>query len=165
MKRKKLKWSDVPWTSFEPGVHRDDPTIPYALKVAAAGDLVFLNSRYQVDLTYHRDHPWGLMAELSIKTRDKQAHHDWRDLQRIKNELLGPEWEGVEVYPAESRLVDTANQYYLWCFEKFRFPFGFQERVVAEGAWKNSVQRPFDHGARPADCLTAEAWAKKAGVR
>jgi hypothetical protein len=36
--------------------------------------------------------------------------HDWRDLQRIKNQLVGPECEAVELYPAESRKVDTANQ-------------------------------------------------------
>ena len=28
----------------------------------------------------------------------------------IKNLIVGPEHEGFEIYPAESRLVDTANQ-------------------------------------------------------
>ena len=156
MKRKKPKIQAIKWTAFEPA------TLPDNVPPVAACDLVYLNSRYQVNATYHRDHPWGLMVELSIKTRDKQAYHDWRDLQRIKNEVLGPEWEGVELFPAESRLVDTANQYYLWCFEKFRFPFGFPGRLVAEGGYRGSVQRPFEPGSRPSDCLTAAEWAAAA---
>jgi len=28
--------------------------------------------------------------------------------------IVGEEHEAFEVYPAESRLVDTANQYHLW---------------------------------------------------
>ena len=61
--------------------------------------------------------------------------HDWRDFQRIKNELIGEEYEGVELYPAESRRVDTANQYHIWVAKniEFRFPFGFNERVVDDG--------------------------------
>jgi hypothetical protein len=42
---------------------------------------------------------------------DGQAIHDWRELQRIKNEIVGDEIEAVELYPAESRLLDTANWY------------------------------------------------------
>ena len=69
------------------------------------------------------------MIHLSIRRQDRGAAHDWRDFQRIKNELAGPEWEAVEIYPAESRLVDAANQYHLWCFP-FQLGFGFRERLV-----------------------------------
>ena len=51
---------------------------------------------------------------------------DWRHFQQIKNELLGEECEAVEMYPAESRLVDTSNKYHLIgvADTTFRFPFG-----------------------------------------
>ncbi len=54
--------------------------------------------------------------------------------------------EAVELYPAESRKVDTANQYWLWCFrsDKVRFPIGFQERAVTDVPLGKSVQRPFE---------------------
>jgi hypothetical protein len=40
----------------------------------------------------------------------------------------------VELFPAESRLVDTANQYHLWVMAdaEYRFPFGYQRRLVFE---------------------------------
>lgn len=74
-----------------------------------------------------------------------------RELPAIKNELVGPENEGVELYPAESRLMDSANQYHLWVLtdpEK-RFPFGFTSRVVTEEAFGKSVQRKFEKGEKP----------------
>ena len=98
------------------------------------------------------------MAHLSFKVHDKQAHHDWRDIQRLKNEICGAECDAVEIYPAESKLVDSANQYHLFVFKDYKLPFGFQERLVGDGAWGNSVQRPFPPDARPADCLTPEQY-------
>lgn len=85
------------------------------------------------------------MIYLSIRNQDRSVRHDWRHFQRIKNQLAGPEWEAVEIYPAESRLVDGANQYHLWCFD-FRLPFGFNRRLVgnqyqADIASPGAVQR------------------------
>ena len=53
-------------------------------------------------------------------------------MQYIKNELVGEENEGFELYPRESRLVDTANQFHIWVFqeEKNGIPIGWEERVV-----------------------------------
>jgi hypothetical protein len=84
----------------------------------------------------------------------------WRDLQRIKNELIGPECEGFELYPAESRLVDTANQYWIWIFldQTYRVSVGFHERFVADSAGRQTKarQRPFRPDERPADALSGE---------
>jgi len=95
---------------------------------------------------------------LSIRRNDRGVVSDWRDVQLIKNELAGPECEGVQLFPAESRLVDTANQYYIYCIldPSVRFPFGFEERLVAEGSTGGSVQRPFEPGTRPDDCKDAD---------
>lgn len=72
------------------------------------------------------------MIWLSIKRLDKEPIHDWRDLQEIKNQLIGEENEAVELYPSESRLVDQANQYHLFVLKDstIKFPFGFKHRVV-----------------------------------
>jgi len=88
-------------------------------------------------------------AHVSIRRQDRKPIHDWRIFQRIKNEVLGPECEAVELYPAESRLADSANQYHLWGSSDptFRFPIGFPDRLVMEVGDPDSgaVQRPLDH--------------------
>lgn len=92
---------------------------------------------------------WPRMIWLSIKRRDREPIHDWRDLQRIKSELVGAECEAVELYPAESRVVDTANQYHLWVIAEpgVRFPIGFNDgRVLTDPKLAAAVgarQRPF----------------------
>ena len=88
------------------------------------------------------------IVHLSIRRLDRDAVHDWRHLQRIKNELLGPEYEAVELYPKESRLVDTSNQYHLWAFDgsDYIFPFGYEDRLVTEGDKGLTKQRPFEFG-------------------
>lgn len=88
------------------------------------------------------------IIHLSIRNQDRGVRHDWRHFQRIKNQLCGPEWEAMEIYPAESRLVDGANQYHLWCFP-FKIGMGFPRRLVAnpaqsEMASPGSVQRDFE---------------------
>lgn len=107
-------------------------------------DLIFVNDEYQVNI--HETNSW---VHLSIKRLDKEPVHDWRDLQAIKNMLLGNEIEAVELYPAESRLVDTANQYHLWCLKDedgypIKFNFGFGDRSVESIPSKTSnvKQRP-----------------------
>jgi hypothetical protein len=67
---------------------------------------------------------------LGIHCPDGEPRHDWREFQRIKNDIVGPEWEAVELYPAESRLLDPSNYYMLWCWQ--RIPIGKDTgRVIA----------------------------------
>lgn len=90
---------------------------------------------YQV-ATEDIGNPFGIengdMIWLSIKRVDRQVIHDWREFQKIKNALVGDECEGFEIYPAESRLVDTSNQFHLWVFKspKVSIPVGWKERLV-----------------------------------
>ena len=102
-------------------------------------DEIWINDLYQVNI--HRNTPnhnlgkEHVIDHLSIKLRTKAPIHDWRDLQEIKNLLCGPEREALEVYPAESRLVDTANQYHLWILPENMFaPFGWHVRLVGDAA-------------------------------
>jgi hypothetical protein len=109
------------------------------IREALRGD-VWLNDRYQVHVKDSGD-----FLHLSVKRIDKEPVHDWRDLQEIKNQIVGPECEAVELYPAESRRVDSANQYHLWAVKdpSYRFPFGFGERLVSEEEVAGTRQRPF----------------------
>jgi len=68
---------------------------------------------------------------LGIHCEDGEPRHDWRDFQAIKNQLCGPEWEAVELFPAESRLLDPSNYYMLWCAPKI--PIGkFRGRNIMD---------------------------------
>ena len=133
------------WTAFEKVPHMPPGEAQIAAIAASSGfsvdqvraqfaetlarEALWVNSRYQVALRQ----PGPALVHLSIKRVDQAAVHDWRDLQRIKDELVGPECEAVELYPARSRLVDTVTQYHLWCVTDpaYRFPFGFTERLVS----------------------------------
>jgi hypothetical protein len=120
-----MKFHRIPWTKFERGVPAEDPV----------GGQIFINSRYQVSMrgifTHPTDSYFGPFIELSIKRRDKEKLLDWRDMQLIKNELVGPEATMVQVFPPERHLVDTSNQYYFYAFWERELPFGFKERMVS----------------------------------
>lgn len=115
-------------------------------------DEVWRSDRYQVAISKASED--RSLLHLSIKRIDREPIHDWRELQQIKNALCGDEREAIEIYPAESRKVDTANQYHLWVFpEGFRIPLGFKERAVLDAAETERLnaatgmkakQRPFD---------------------
>lgn len=130
---------------------------------------IWQNNKYQVLRRFVGEHPiMGKLWHLSIRRLDRQVIRDWRDLQRIKNEMVGPEAEGVELFPAESRLVDTSNQFHLWVFETFKFPFGYKDRLVSDsGVDIGSVQRPFKDSERPADAvyITQEMHDKAAEIQ
>lgn len=100
--------------------------------VASAAEEMWMNDLYTVVVQRTSE---GAVAHLSIRRNDREAAHDWRDFQAIKNQLAGTEAEAIELYPAESRLVDTANQYHLFvmppgALDEVGFNFG---RVVNDG--------------------------------
>lgn len=95
------------------------------------------------------------MTWLSMRRNDRKPLNDFRHLQRIKNAICGPEREACQIYPAESRLMDAANQTHLWVLEEDqRFPWGYGNREVLTatearlmqretGIGVGAVQRPF----------------------
>ena len=111
-----------------------------------AEEQVWKNDLYQVSVREVEavDGGFPTMLHLSIKRIDRKVIHDWRDLQEIKNRLVGRENEAIELYPAESRRVDTANQYHLWVLKDkgLQFPFGFQDRIVCNSTFGKAVNRP-----------------------
>lgn len=122
---------------------RTDPRIRRALDETRE---IWRNDEYVVIV--HRDPGTSHPTVLSIRRDDRQAVHDWRDFQRIKDQLAGEETEAVELYPARSRLVDSANQYWLWYLPPgVRIPFGFTEQAISDSdaaLFPGAVQRPLD---------------------
>jgi hypothetical protein len=51
---------------------------------------------------------------LSFKRFDGQQVNIYRDIQQIKNDVVGKEHEGIMIYPATSREIDTVNQYHMF---------------------------------------------------
>jgi hypothetical protein len=166
-KRKRLP----KWTPFENGTPP-----PLSAELVAKGykhGVFFINSRYQVEVRElsGTDAPADVrLWHLSIKRHDKDVvgAERFRDFQRIKNELVGEETEAVELYPAESRLVDTSNQYHLWCIEGAEpgafFGFGYGERRIVvghSGGPGSSRQHPFEPGTAPADAETLQTSLKR----
>lgn len=78
-------------------------------------DEVWGNDRYTVTVRYLDDDRDG-PVEVGIHNNRRTIHIPWRHLQQIKNEVLGPEREAIQAHPAESRLVDTANEFWLWAY-------------------------------------------------
>ena len=109
-------------------------------------DVLYLSELYQVAIDKHVSHGFAgcLVWHLSIKRRDRQPIMDWRDLQAIKSQLCGAEREAVQLFPAESRVVDTSNQYHLWVFMKGMpmVPLGWTTAMAVDESKAGAVQRP-----------------------
>ena len=113
----------------------------------AAMHEMWVNDQYTVIVERFED---GSVYHLSIRRNDRAPARDWRDFMRIKDEIAGPEAEGVELYPARSRIVDMANQYHMWFLPGGRpFPLGYASGSVSSSAkaWPGAVQRPLDEPA------------------
>ncbi len=95
----------------------------------AAGSRCYLNNLYHVEVT-----PGTPFVHLKIRRLDGGKCDQWRHLQQIKSELVGPECEGVELFPSQGREVGAGNEYHLWVHTdpSYRFPFGFGRRFVLE---------------------------------
>jgi hypothetical protein len=173
VKNKKRNWDDVRWTPF---AQIDPPTGDELSnnRLWAEQGLAkwYANSIYLVRVIALRaPTPFGVVVCLTVRTHDHQPRHDWRELQRIKNEIAGDTTEAVEVYPSEDRVVDNSNLYHLFCFPQLAtedglLPFGFTERLVTEGSGEAGKQRDFRPEIRPDDVVhpnTAGSYAVVAG--
>lgn len=50
----------------------------------------------------------------------------WWEMQRIKDELAGPDKTAVEIYPPHSEIVDGANMFHIWVLP-VNFAFGLSQ--------------------------------------
>lgn len=152
-KKKKQKQKFNTWQPLKADLIDPDtnPNVPSRFKEKE----MWKNDIYTVFVNRGIKTPLGKITWLSIKRNDREAAKDWRHFQYIKNQLVGRENEGCEIYPAESRLVDGSNQYHLWVFEdtEMSFPFGFnEERMVTDcPVFEGAKQRPFEDNMKPHD--------------
>lgn len=127
-----------------PNISADEAKATFADLV---NDMIVLNSRYQVNIRIMPDAGMGDICHLSIKRIDKErvGRERYRDFMRIKDELIGPEYEAVEIYPARSDEVDTANQYHLWVMLQRKLPFGWHGARMVDGkSAPGGKQEPFE---------------------
>jgi hypothetical protein len=128
------------WAS-DNGMNPDDVTkgIDADLRGEWFGNELYVVIRQDIDTP----DGWPDMVWLSVRRQDRGPVRDWRHMQAIKTQLVGAECEGVELYPAESRVVDTANQFHIWAFNEPgpKFPFGFGEGKRTDDSAGGTVQR------------------------
>jgi hypothetical protein len=81
------------------------------------------------------------ITHVTVQRLDGTPARDWRHLQQIKNEVAGLEREAVELYPAQSRVVDMTNATHLWVMgEGETMPFGmFPLPIGVVGEWAMST--------------------------
>ncbi len=110
---------------------------------------IWLNNLYQINVSRFTVGNFinsGAFTRLGIMRLDQSAAHDFRDYQQIKNDVCGEDWEAIELYPSESRLVDPSNYFLLWAFPPNTLNIGMSERNVLNLKEANSPQRPFPAG-------------------
>lgn len=108
---------------------------------------------------------WPQIVELSLKLNTREPWQDWRDFYRIKSELCGTACWGMQMYPPQEELLDTANQYHMYVLDPSCDAFPIRqlqppftdysegwEKVVEEGKkhfgigndqLRNAKQRPW----------------------
>jgi hypothetical protein len=165
MKGTRPKLSDSRLREMAQQANMDEAAFKAMMEAHDRVTVSFLNNVYQVDVCKVKTGgAWPDMLHLSIKRRDRSrvGKEKYRDFMRIKDQLVGPEFEATELYPARSREVDGANQYHLWCFmdPTIRLPFGYASNEGvgrSETSIGGSVQAPFDKGyvIPPADFVGA----------
>jgi hypothetical protein len=90
--------------------------------------------------------------DLGLLTVEHSGRIGWEHLQKIKNEVWGPEARAIEVYPAQGDVVNNGNFRHLWrlgagdfCPDLLGFtpkrtpgPDMLQERCAA--VWREAAQ-------------------------
>lgn len=112
-----------------------------------ADDEIWMNDLVQINVDRVHFAPW---VHLSHKRRgSKEPVRLWREGLQMKDQIVGREAEGLELYPRESRLVDTSNQFHLWIAPGgFQIPLGDGLDPDRVDVWKFE-DSTFDPAAKP----------------
>ena len=84
----------------------------------------YQNNHYVVMINDNAYMTKGVTAIKAMVQRhdDKPIPKHWSGMQSIKNELFGKETTGIEFYPAESKLQNHHNIYWLWILPSDELP-------------------------------------------
>lgn len=102
------------WGKWEDLTHRIPEAEAQGLRTYPNLLRVFTNDVYVVQLFGEAD---GIVR-LLVRCRAVAPVRSWVDLQRIKNDLVGPDRVAFEVYPQAGCSVDQAHVYHLWVLPK-----------------------------------------------
>ena len=84
----------------------------------------FYNDFYSVQIYWVKT-DWGEVHHLIVRGQIKSSEPPWRDMQRIKNELVSDVREAIQIYPRATDVVDQADVYHLWVLPAgMGVPFG-----------------------------------------
>lgn len=116
------------WHPFE---RVDVDPARFAEHAARTGDLrsCWRNNVYSVQV-FARATPHGEALQFAIRRHDDHEVQGWSDLQRIKDELAGPDALAIEMYPRAADVVDDANMRHL-----FVLPPGMSVPFTIQGMW------------------------------
>lgn len=115
------------------------------------GERMYENSRYVVIVAVLVDYespmwPGSTVVHLSIRRQDRESGpFPWRDLHRMKCELVGSESEGIELFPAASRNLDAANQRHMFCTmpgKHFEWGFNAGRNVEDDSTMREALKQP-----------------------
>jgi hypothetical protein len=84
--------------------------------------------QYRVQIVEVRA-PWGFTRHMKVQRADGKSGISWDDLQRLKDEHLGPDILAVELYPPAHRVVDELNMRHLWEVPEHVLPIGLKQPV------------------------------------
>jgi hypothetical protein len=127
--------SDEEWTPF---VQLPLDVIPEQREAGYNLQAVLANNLYKVMLrpiasAAFRDREGQPMAimHMTVQTREeRQPAPTWEHLQRIKEEIMGPHVEAMELFPNAERDINIPDRH-LWCFpEGVMIPVGFEPEVA-----------------------------------
>lgn len=83
----------------------------------------YRNNRYTVMIYDGSMTTAGPVTRALIQNHfDEPIKNHWSEIQRIKNEVFGPEVTAIEYYPAESQLINQHNIYWIWIFPQGVLP-------------------------------------------
>lgn len=75
---------------------------------------------------------WGRVIHCAFRNKNG-TEISWKEKQWLKDSLFGEDRVAIEVFPQKDRLVDVANMYHIWVFEKgFELPFGIHDKDKSE---------------------------------
>jgi hypothetical protein len=115
-------------------VRAQHPEITDAQVDALMPDETWGNDRYTVNVHFLDGDRDGFV-EVGVHNHNRTPHVPWRHLQQIKNEVMGADREAVQLFPADDRLVDTANEFWLYVYPVGKAPMR-----------KREVRLGMDHG-------------------
>ncbi len=109
---------------------------PKALKQGngwfAQMDKCYIYNGQYAAMTREIETEWGKIIHCCFRNLNG-TDITWAEKQWLKNSLFGEDRTAVEVFPSSERLIDAANMYHLWIFEKgFELPFGIHDKDKSE---------------------------------